>query len=54
MAGAGGFAVVGAFGSIGAFGARNIGAIGVGGGSNNEVDLLCAQAGLAAFEFAHH
>jgi ferredoxin--NADP+ reductase len=54
MGGAGGFAIVGASGLIGAFGARNIGGIGVGGGSNNEIDLLCAQAGLAAFEFAHH
>jgi ferredoxin len=54
MAGAGGFAIVGLSGSIGAFGARNIGGIGVAGGVNNEADLLCAQAGFAAFEFAHH
>src|SRR5215207_2937891 len=54
MAGAGGFAIIGASGSIGAFGARNIGGIGVAGGINNEADLLCSQAGLAAFEFAHH
>jgi len=54
MAGAGGFTIVGASGSIGAFGARNIGGIGVAGGVNNEADLLCSQAGLAAFEFAHH
>lgn len=54
MAGAGGLAIVGAFGSIGAFGARNIGGIGVAGGANNEIDLLCSQAGFAAFEFASH
>ena len=54
MAGAGGLAIMGASGSIGAFGARNIGGIGVAGGVNNEADHLCAQAGLTAFDVAHH
>jgi uncharacterized protein GlcG (DUF336 family)/NAD-dependent dihydropyrimidine dehydrogenase PreA subunit len=54
MAGGGGLAILGAFGAIGAFGARNIGGIGVDGASNANSNLLCCQAGLTAFENAHH
>jgi uncharacterized protein GlcG (DUF336 family)/NAD-dependent dihydropyrimidine dehydrogenase PreA subunit len=48
MAGAGGIAI------MGAFGAETLGAIGVAGGSNQEADLLCAQAGVTTFNEAHH
>jgi uncharacterized protein GlcG (DUF336 family) len=54
MAGAGGFAILGASGAIGAFGAQNIGGIGVAGASTNEADALCARAGLVVLDEAHH
>lgn len=48
MAGAGGIAI------MGAFGAETLGAIGVAGGKDEGADVLCAQAGVAAFDDAHH
>jgi uncharacterized protein GlcG (DUF336 family) len=48
MAGGGGIAI------MGAFGAETLGAIGVAGGSNQEADVLCARAGVTAFDDAHH
>jgi len=54
MAGGGGLAILGASGSIGAFGARNIGGIGVDGAASANSNVLCCQAGLTAFENAHH
>ncbi|MBV9580557.1 MAG: heme-binding protein [Chloroflexi bacterium] len=48
MAGAGGIAI------MGSFGAETLGAIGVAGGNNQEADVLCAQAGVTAFDGAHH
>ncbi len=48
MAGAGGVAI------MGAFGAQTIGAIGVDGGSNNDANVLCSQAGAAVLMEAHH
>jgi ferredoxin len=41
MAGAGGIALMGAFGS------KTIGGIGVDGGSNNDANVLCSQAGMS-------
>jgi len=48
MAGAGGIAI------MGAFGAETLGAIGVAGSSNEGADAQCAQAGVTAFDEAHH
>jgi len=48
MAGAGGIAI------MGAFGATTIGGIGVAGAANEGQDVLCCQAGVAAFVNAHH
>jgi ferredoxin len=47
MAGGGGIAI------MGAFGAETLGAIGVAGGTTEEADVLCAQAGVTALDQVH-